>query len=189
MPLGCYSIRARWACIYTHPQAEFWAASNLRSSGYQPYLPTHLARQRDRAVPTLFHSVTRPLFPRYLFVPFDHLTASWSPIRATPGVCDILRSGGEPSYVSEAVVSALQTAEAFRATHLPDAAQWASGDAVVVSGGAACGMRGAIVKVDRERAVVLLQMFGAFREVDLPLRYLQPVVEVGGLDDDMIVAI
>ena len=76
-------------------------------------------------------------------------------------------------------MSALQTAEAFRATHIPDGRQWASGDAVVVSGGAACGMRGAIVKVDRERAVVLLQMFGAFREVDLPLRYLQPVV--GGL--------
>ena len=169
MPLGCYSIRARWACLYTHPLAAFWAACNLRSSGYQPYLPTHLARQRDRAVPTLFHSVPRPLFPRYLFVPFDHLTASWSPIRATPGVCDILRSGGEPSYVSEAVVSALQTAEAFRATHLPDGRHWASGDACTPRMGIFLGHPAVVMEVADETVRIGLMFLGELRQIVMPI--------------------
>lgn len=111
----CRSIRApRWACVYTHPAAERWANDNLTRSGYQTYLPLYLVSRPDRATPTIIHHVLVPLWSRYLFVQFDHLAASWSPIRDTPGVSDLVRSGSDVHYVSQATVSALQAGEALR---------------------------------------------------------------------------
>src|SRR5215469_15530779 len=102
-----YSIRP-WACVYTHPQAEAWAQTNLQRAGYETLLPLMRVRRRDRVVRSLWHIVERPLFSRYLFVRFDHTEASWSPIRAAPGVRDILRDRDKVLYAPEAVVSALQ---------------------------------------------------------------------------------
>ena len=36
-PLGCYSIR--WACVYTQPQAEIWAKTNLATRGLSRLVP------------------------------------------------------------------------------------------------------------------------------------------------------
>ena len=172
---GCYSIRTpRWACVYTHPQAETWANTNLRRAGYQTYLPTFAARVRDRVVPTLHHVVTRPIFPRYLFLLFDHLEASWSPIRATPGVVDLVRSGSEPAYASEAAVRALQALDAQRATPAPKSCQWAPGAVCRVGIGIFQGHPGVVTIVANDTALVSLLFLGHLREIALPLDCLEP---------------
>ena len=172
---GCYSIRTpRWACVYTHPQAESWADTNLRRSGYRTYLPTYAARVRDRAVPTLHHNVTRPLFPRYLFVMFDHLEASWSPIRATPGVADLVRSGFEPAYVRAGAVEALQASQDARRSLPPPNSQWAPGSVVRVANGIMAGHPGVVTAVGEDMALVSLMFLGHLREISLPLDCLEP---------------
>lgn len=163
---GCYSIRGpRWACIYTNPQAELWANSNLRRAGYQTFLPTHTIRQRDRVVASMHHTVVRPLFPRYLFLMFDHHTASWSPIRAIPGVADILRSGHDLHYAPDAVVSVLQATEDARRAIPPAGSQWAPGMAVSLATGAWHGHQAVVVSVTRGIAHVALMLFGCVRDV------------------------
>jgi transcriptional antiterminator RfaH len=166
--LGCYSIRGpRWACVYTHPQAELWADSNLRRSGYQTFLPTHLVRQRDRVVPSMHHVVSRPLFPRYLFMLFDHLAASWSPIRATPGVADIVRAGSDPLYVPEATVSALQaTQDARQALPAPEH-HWAPGTPCTPLLGPMRGLPAVVLSIDHETATIGLMFLGQLRQISM----------------------
>jgi len=172
----CHSIRApRWACVYTHPQAEFWAETNLRRSGYTTFLPTHLVRQRDRVTPSLVHNVIRPLFPRYLFLLFDHRAASWSPIRATPGVADLIRSGSDVHYAPEAAVSALQAGEALRRCQAAEITQWAPGvPCSLAAGNPFEGHQAVVVSVGKEMATIALMMFGELREVAVQLDCLSP---------------
>jgi transcriptional antiterminator RfaH len=176
----CRSIRApRWACVYTHPQAELWAEANLRRSGYTTFLPTHLVRQRDRALPSLVHSVIRPLFPRYLFLLFDHRAASWSPIRATPGVADLIRSGSDVHYAPDAAVSALQATEAARRCLTAENAKWASGvPCSLATGHPFEGHQAVVVQVGKESATIAIMLFGELREVAVDANCLVPREDV-----------
>jgi transcriptional antiterminator RfaH len=172
--LGCYSIRApRWACVYTHPQAELWAEANLRRSGYTTFLPTHLVRQRDRVLPSLLHSVIRPLFPRYLFLLFDHRAASWSPIRATPGVADLIRTGSDIHYAPEAAVEALRAGEALRRCQAAETTQWAPGVPCSLATGPFAEHQAVVTQVGKEMATIAVMMFGELREVAVQLDCLR----------------
>ena len=166
--MPCHSIR--WACIYTHPQAERWANTNLQRSGYATYLPLYLTRVRDNAIRSLWHTVERPLFARYLFLRFDHTSTSWSPIRATPGVVDLVRSGTDPAYASDAAISTLQALDHVRRTLTPPEPLWRPGAACRLAGGGAFDGHGAVVTaVHHDRALVALLMLGHLREVQVSL--------------------
>lgn len=171
----CYSIR--WACVYTQPQAETWAESNLKRSGYRVWFPTHTVRQRDPVTPSLTHSVIRPLFPRYGFIAFDHRDTSWSPIRATPGVVDLVRCGSLPAYTTdtavEAVRIALHAAEAKAASmERPDATRRV-GALVAPASGPFADHPGVVLAVSATRAQVSLMIFGALRTVSVNLDCLR----------------
>jgi len=163
---------ARWACVYTHPQAEIWADTNLRRAGYQTYLPTCAVRIRDRVLPTLTRIVIRPLFSRYLFVMFNHHTSSWSPIRATPGVADLLRNGAEIAYLNAGALRALRDGEALRATPAHPGAHWAPGAPVAVSGGVFSGHDAVITQVHGDQAQISLIMLGQMRQLTVPVACL-----------------
>ncbi len=168
----CYSIR--WACVYTQPQAERWAEANLRTAGYRVWFPTHVVQQRDRVTPTIRRPVIAPLFPRYGFIAFDHRDTSWSPIRDTPGVVDLVRCGTLPAYTHDTAVAALRSTldavEALAAATTQKTPQWAPGDAVAVTRGSFSGHRGALLRpLTRGRAVVMLLLFGELREVTVPI--------------------
>jgi transcription antitermination factor NusG len=57
----CCNGDRRWYCAWTHPNREHQAARELRTIGFEVYLPLHLARRA--AGQTIV-----PMFPRYLFV-------------------------------------------------------------------------------------------------------------------------
>jgi transcription antitermination factor NusG len=168
--LGCYSIR--WACVYTQPQAETWAASNLTTAGYRVWFPTSVVQRRDRATPTIRHAVTVPLFPRYGFIAFDHRDTSWSPIRDTPGVVDLVRCGSLPAYTNAAAVERLQGLLAQTATQQPETGQWASGDAVAPSTGPFTGHPAVVISVTGQRAIVAMLLFGELRQVSVDVNSL-----------------
>jgi transcriptional antiterminator RfaH len=166
----CHSIR--WACVYTQPQAETWAASNLTTAGYRVWFPTTVVQRRDRATPTIRHAVTVPLFPRYGFIAFDHRDTSWSPIRDTPGVVDLVRCGSLPAYTNAAAVERLQGLLAQTATQPPETGRWASGDAVAPSAGAFAGHPAVVVSVTGQRAIIAMLLFGELRQVSVDVSSL-----------------
>jgi transcription antitermination factor NusG len=167
---GC--IRHRAAVLATYSQAETWAETNLRQRGYDPFVPRYTARRRDRVTPSLWHFVRRPLFPGYIFVPYSPPDL-WRPIRYCPGIRANLLGGNGIQYVSAAVLGMLQAGEAVRATTPPEHSLIVTGEAVVVSKGAANGMVGAVISIHGDSALIGLMMFGHLREVWIPIASLE----------------
>ena len=117
----CYSIR--WACVYTQPQAERWAKTNLELVGYRVWFPTRTVTRRDPVIPTKVEPVERPLFPRYGFIAFDHRD-TWPPIRDTPGVVDLRAMRLTSGIHADTAVAALREragrlAGSFAASTMP----------------------------------------------------------------------
>jgi transcription antitermination factor NusG len=168
--LRCYSIR--WACVYTQPQAERWAKTNLELVGYRVWFPTRIVMQRDPVIPTKLNPAERPLFPRYGFIAFDHRDTSWSPIRDTPGVVDLVRCGSLPAYTNATVVERLQAVQELAATPQPETSQWAPGVPCSPATGAFAGHPAVVVEVRGERAEIAMLLFGELRRVLVDVRCL-----------------
>lgn len=172
-----HQCRSKWACVYTQPQAERWANANLTRLGYVTYLPMVSVLKRDKVVRSMQHSVLVPLFARYLFVVFDHTLESWSPIRACPGVVDLVRSGGVPDYARAGAVEALRALEGARCGS-GAAERWPPcGAAVGVSGGVLRNCHGMVTEVAEEMAAIVVMMLGQLRTVWVPIAHLEPWVE------------
>jgi transcriptional antiterminator RfaH len=122
----------------------------------------------------MLHHVIRPLFPRYLFLQFDHLAESWSPVRATPGVLDLIRSGSELHYANAGAVEALEATQDARRSQPPEISQWASGAPCALRYGPCAGLPAVITAVTRETATIAIMMLGHLRNVSVPLDCLAP---------------
>lgn len=170
-PTPCGRIQDGYLVVHSHPQAETWASAELQRRGYQTYLPMMAVRRRDRVIRSHFHTINTPLFPRYLFV---RNPGHWTPILYCPGVHQIVMMDGKPGIVATAAISALQAAEAVRATLPPANRQWAPGTPCVVSGGVLEGHPAIVLKVGADMALVSLLMLGQLREVAVALDCLSP---------------
>ena len=71
--------RNRWYVVHTQPNRENRAAMNLRRQGFSAYLPIF---QRTRRHARRTETVSRPLFPRYMFVEFDRNREPWRSIHS-----------------------------------------------------------------------------------------------------------
>ena len=131
--------------------------------------------RRDRVIPTKPQPVERPLFPRYGFIAFDHRDSSWSPIRNTPGVVDLVRCGTLPAYTNAAAVVRLQAVAALGRTHpTGPGAGWRVGAAVAPACGPFRGMAGVVMGMDADEATatVGIMFLGQLREVSYPVEAL-----------------
>jgi transcription antitermination factor NusG len=162
-PSGC---RHTWHVVASYPKAERRAHAALHLKGYEPYLPLLTTRRPDRS----WH--TAALFPGYLFIRLD-LQRPWYPIRYAPGVYSLILTEGVPSICPDAVISVLQAGDALRATPIPESRYWAPGAAVAVSRGAFAQHQGVLLEVAKDRASVLLMVFGQLRSVSVDLDCLE----------------
>jgi transcription antitermination factor NusG len=167
----CRCNGARWTVVTVWPQADRYAASNLRRQGYVAFLPLTTVMRRDRVVSTLRHRVEVPLFSGYLFVQHDPRD-SWTPIRTTPGVRSMLRNGNQLQYASAGAVEAVQAASALAASTTQDDASWAPGAAVALSSGAFAGHPAVVLRVHHDTAHLSVMLFGALRQVQAPVAWL-----------------
>src|ERR1700761_7462561 len=102
------TLHPRWFVAHTHPHAEVKATAHLNRQGFDVYFPRYLKRRRHaRRVET----VAAPLFPRYLFVAFDIMTARWRSIQSTYGVSHLVCNNQEPATLPERVIADLRSRE------------------------------------------------------------------------------
>lgn len=92
-----------WYALYTKPRKEWHVESVLNSRDIETYLPTIevYVRKRDARI-------LRPFFPCYLFAHIDFTTVSRSSISWTPGLRRIVSFGGQPTVVSDEIVSLIR---------------------------------------------------------------------------------
>ena len=105
--------------------------------------------------------VAEPMFPSYVFVQLDTSEnikgQSWSPIRSTLGVRDLVKFGGHPAKVDADLITALHEREQLQQSN--PQALFAAGDKVVITDGPFAGIEAIYQTADAEqRSMILLSM-------------------------------
>jgi transcriptional antiterminator RfaH len=143
-----------WYLVHTKPRQEDVALANLQRQGYECYLPQmRIERIRRRKA----EIATEPMFPRYLFIRLDSSDQgkSWSPIRSTLGVSQLVHFGARAAKVDDALVELLRQREQV----MPLDAMFHSGDSVVITDGPFTGIEAIYQTADADRrAFILLEI-------------------------------
>lgn len=143
-----------WYLVHTKPRQEDVAFANLQRQGYECYLPQmRIERIRRRKAEV----ATEPMFPRYLFIRLDSSDQgkSWSPIRSTLGVSQLVHFGVRAAKVDDALVYLLRQREQT----MPLDAMFHSGDSVVITDGPFAGIEAIYQTADADRrAFILLEI-------------------------------
>jgi len=143
-----------WYLIHTKPRQEALALTNLSRQGFECYMPMlrlQKIRQRKTAL------VAEPMFPRYLFIRLDASGSgqSWSPIRSTLGVNQLVRFGGQPAKVDGQLIDLIRSRE--QGTHAQPL--FTSGDNVTIADGPFAGLEAIYQNTDAEsRSMILLNI-------------------------------
>jgi transcriptional antiterminator RfaH len=143
-----------WYLVHTKPRQEDVALVNLQRQGYECYLPQmRIERIRRRKA----EIATEPMFPRYLFIQLDSSDQgkSWSPIRSTLGVSQLVHFGARAAKVDDALIDLQRQREQA----MPVDAMFHSGDSVVITDGPFAGIEAIYQTADAERrAFILLEI-------------------------------
>ncbi len=101
MPSECAT---NWFLAQLKPNCANIADKNLKRQGFETFLPLEEeTRQRNGKFVTL----TRPLFPGYIFVAFDPARGLWRTINSTYGITRLVSFAKEPATVPRDLVSEL----------------------------------------------------------------------------------
>ncbi len=145
-----------WFLVRSKPRQEAVALANLARQGFESYLPLFAAEKLVRRKSTV---VQEPMFARYLFVRLDTSGngQSWSPIRSTVGVSELVCFGSRPARVDDALIATLREREATQ--QADPITLFAHGDSVRITQGAFAGLEAIYQMNDAEgRAMVLLDL-------------------------------
>lgn len=142
---SCAPSTLAWHLIHTKPRQEALALTNLSRQGFECYMPMlrlQKIRQRKTAI------VAEPMFPRYLFIRLDTSGSgqSWSPIRSTLGVNQLVRFGGQPAKVDGQLIDLIRSREQGTQAQ----ALFSAGDNVTVADGPFAGLEAIYQNTDAE---------------------------------------
>lgn len=154
----------RWYAVCCKPRQEAVAEENLLRQGFHIYLPRIRIRQRRRGQ---WLDAVEVLFPRYIFIRVDPLRRSTATVRSTRGAVGLVRFGGRPAVVPDAVMEALLKREdAASGLHQDNRPQFHAGDAVKLVDGPLTGVEAVFTQSDGDkRVVVLLELLGKANRV------------------------
>ncbi len=153
----------RWYCVFTKPEGELWARTNLWERGLEVYLPLYNKRRRHARGLVVGPA---PLFPRYLFVRADLSVTGARAISFARGVSALVGFGSGPTPVPDRVIAELQAREGEGGLIDLDDRKGASsryqrGDRVRIAEGALLDSVGLFQRrLDRERVIILLDLLG-----------------------------
>ncbi len=145
-----------WFLVRSKPRQESVALTHLARQGYESYLPLFATEKLVRRKSTV---VQEPMFARYLFVRLDTTGQgqSWSPIRSTVGVSELVCFGSRPARVDDALIATLREREATQ--QADPITLFAHGDNVRITEGAFAGLEAIYQMNDAEgRSMVLLDL-------------------------------
>ena len=145
-----------WYLVHTKARQEDTAITNLQRQNFRCYMPMLYVEKVRRGKPVV---VAEPMFPSYVFVQLDTSGQgqSWSPIRSTLGVRELVKFGGHPPKVDAELINALHEREQLQQSN--PQALFAAGDKVVITDGPFAGIEAIYQTADAERrSMILLSM-------------------------------
>ena len=161
-----------WYAVMCKPRREELAEANLLNQGYQVFLP-RLAIQCRRDGKWV--DTVEPLFPRYLFLATANHRQSLAPVRSTLGVSNLVRFGGEPATIPEAVVELLRRRQDPSTGACAQRSPFKRGAAVKLQAGPFTGLEGVFdLEAGENRVFVLLDFLGKINKVKVSRDWLVP---------------
>ena len=156
----------RWCAVCCKPRQETVAEENLLRQNFRVYLPRIRMRQRRRGQ---WLDAVEVLFPRYIFIRIDPLRQSTATVRSTRGVVGLVRFGGQPAIVPDAVMAALrQREDVASGMHEDKRRLFSAGEAIKLVDGPLAGMEGMFTQQDGDkRVIVLLELLGKANKVSI----------------------
>ena len=146
-----------WYLVQVKPNRHRLAERNLARQGFKCFQPLLRATERRGAQ---FRSISRPLFPGYLFVAFDPARAPWRKINSTAGVARLLSLGNRPQVVPQGLVADLQ-ARLDPEGHVTLLDELNEGDRVQIQSGPFAGFLAEVARLAPEaRAHLLVDLMG-----------------------------
>lgn len=145
-----------WYLVHTKARQEDTAITNLQRQNFRCYMPMLYVEKVRRGKPVV---VAEPMFPSYVFVQLDTSGQgqSWSPIRSTLGVRELVKFGGHPPKVDAELINTLHEREQLQQSN--PQALFAAGDKVVITDGPFAGIEAIYQTADAERrSMILLSM-------------------------------
>lgn len=121
----------RWYVMHSKPQQEALLRERLRIQRIDVYLPSIRVKPVNPRA-----RKEQPFFPRYLFVHVDLDEIPISELRGMPGSIGLVCYGGEPAYVGDALIQAIQKqVEKITDTAINYVDRFRPGDLVVINDG------------------------------------------------------
>lgn len=152
-----------WIAVNTNPHREHIVLEHLQRQALTAYCPM-IRKHRSHA--RRVETVLRPLFPGYLFVQAS-LDLKWRPLLTTHGVRTVVRTGDDPSFVDDALITGLKAREIDGAVARPPS-PYRVGEDVRIAGGPFDGFIATILElVEKDRLLVLLDVMHRGIEVRL----------------------
>ena len=147
-----------WYLVHTKARQEDTAITNLQRQNFRCYMPMLYVEKVRRGKPVV---VAESMFPSYVFVQLDTSEnikgQSWSPIRSTLGVRELVKFGGHAPKVDAELITALHEREQLQQSN--PQALFAAGDKVVITDGPFAGIEAIYQAADAERrSMILLSM-------------------------------
>jgi transcriptional antiterminator RfaH len=157
----------KWYVAYTHVNREVESSKQLEQQGFEAYLPRYLKNRRHARKSD---QVSRPLFPRYLFIKMDLDHALWRAINSTRGIINLISNGDGPTFVMEDIVEGIKSYENESGLISPEIADFFKpGDPVQVTAGAMIDQIGLFrCRTDNDRVIVLFNLMGREMNLSLP---------------------
>ena len=162
----------RWYAVCCKPRQETVAEENLLRQGFQVYLPRIRIRQRRRGQ---WLDAVEVLFPRYVFIRVDTLKRSTATVRSTRGAVGLVRFGGQPAVVPDAIMDALREREdTASGMHEDERPLFNAGDPVKLVEGPLAGMEAIFTEQDGDkRVIVLLELLGKANKVTVSRDWIE----------------
>jgi transcription elongation factor/antiterminator RfaH len=145
-----------WYLVHTKARQEDTAITNLQRQNFRCYMPMLYVEKVRRGKQVV---LAEPMFPSYVFVQLDTSGQgqSWSPIRSTLGVRELVKFGGHPPKVDAELINTLHEREQLQQSN--PQALFAAGDKVVITDGPFAGIEAIYQTTDAERrSMILLSM-------------------------------
>lgn len=160
-----------WYAVYTQPGKELLAAQQLRTQGFDVYLPQYQKMRRHAGRAEI---VAAPLFPRYIFAGIDLERQRWRSVNGTRGVVGLVMFGDKPMPVPAPVIDEIRGREDVTGFIQLNAPQFQRGQALrIVEGPMADAQALFEEAVDGNRAILLISLLGRLVRTKMPIRQIE----------------
>ncbi len=162
----------RWYLAQLRPNGGKIAQRNLDRQGFTSCLPLRTATFRVRAQ---FRTVTKPLFPGYIFLKLSPWAGDWRRVNSTYGISRLVQFSDAPAPVPEGLVEMLRRGDEGRGGP-SEPATFEDGQTVSIATGPFAEFLATVDRTDADQRVwLLLDLMGRATRVAVDPSHLRSV--------------